>query len=181
MIKYLGSVLCVLILISCEKTIPRKPIGQSKELHIKASVKRNQKINQLQQEAIKKVIANDKNRQYITSAVGYSYALKRTSPSTVYPQRGDEVKFVYKIETLTGETLYDEMELGEVNYLVDKEDLLPALRYAVKDLKVGEIGVFLVPSFLGYGYQGDGNKVGINQPLRFTIQLNELKQNNPND
>lgn len=179
MIKYFGFVLSLLFLFSCEKTIPRKPIGQSKEQPIKASVKRNQKINRLQQLAIKEVIDEDKSLQYKTSPVGYSYALKRTSTSTVYPQRGDEVNFVYTIATLTGEILYDEMELGEVNYLVDKEDLLPALRYAVKDLKVGEIGIFLMPSFLGYGYQGDGNKVGINQPLRFTIQLNALKQNVP--
>ena len=68
------------------------------------------------------------------------------------------------------------MELGEVNYLVDKEDLLPALRYAIKELKETEIGVFLMPSFLGFGYQGDGDKIGINQPLRFTIQLNSLKK-----
>ena len=65
------------------------------------------------------------------------------------------------------------------NFLVDviyKEDLLPALRYAIKDLSLGDIGVFLMPSFLGYGYQGDGDKIGINQPLRLTIQLKDLKK-----
>ena len=68
------------------------------------------------------------------------------------------------------------MELGTVDYLVDKEELLPALRYAVKDLSLGDIGTFLMPSFLCYGYQGDGEKIGINQPLRITLQLNSIKR-----
>ena len=91
--------------------------------------------------------------------------------------RGDQVRFIYSIQKLDGTIIYDQKELGTVDYLVDKQELLPALRYAVKDLSEGDIGVFLVPSFLGYGYQGDGEKVGINQPLRFTIQLIDLKQN----
>ena len=177
MIKYLVLIFSILLGVGCENTIPRKPVSQSKDEQIKASVQRNKKINKQQQKAIRKVIDKDVELSYKTSPVGYSYAIKRKSSSTISPKRGDEVNFVYRIESLNGETIYDEMELGEVNYLVDKEDLLPALRYAVKDLKVGEIGVFLMPSFLGYGYQGDGNKVEINQPLRFTIQLNSISQN----
>ena len=46
------------------------------------------------------------------------------------------VRFNYKIEALDGTVLYDEMELGTVKYLVDKEELLPALREAVKILSV---------------------------------------------
>ena len=70
------------------------------------------------------------------------------------------------------------MELGKVNYLVDKEDLLPALRQGVKKLRQHEIGVFLMPSFLAYSYQGDEDKIEINQPLRFTIEIkNILKKN----
>jgi FKBP-type peptidyl-prolyl cis-trans isomerase len=42
---------------------------------------------------------------------------------------------------------------------------------------LGEIGVFLFPSYLCYGYQGDGEKIGINQPLRFTIELLKLEKN----
>ena len=34
-----------------------------------------------------------------------------------------------------------------------------------------EVAPFLYPSYLCYGYQGDDEKVDINQPLRFTIKL----------
>ena len=37
-------------------------------------------------------------------------------------------------------------------------------------MRPNEIVVFLFPSYLCYGYQGDGNKVGASQPLRYTIE-----------
>jgi len=55
--------------------------------------------------------------------------------------------------------------------------LIPALREGVKYLRPEEIGVFLFPSYLCYGYRGDGEKIGINQPLRFTIELLKLEKN----
>ena len=57
-----------------------------------------------------------------------------------------------------------------VEYSVDEEDLLPALREGIRLMRTGEIMVFLFPSYLCFGYQGDGEKIGINQPLRITIE-----------
>ena len=64
--------------------------------------------------------------------------------------------------------------MGNVRFLVDQEDYLPALREAAKVLRVGQKAVFLFPSYLCYGYQGDFEKIGSNQPLRFTIKLLSL-------
>lgn len=173
--------LFVLWLFGCEEPVARKPIYQSNTTHIQASVERNKKINKLQQNLIQKAIKKDSGQTYVSAPAGYWFKRLNTTNGQK-PQPGDEVSFVYSIKTLTGETIYNELDLGEVTYLVDKEDLLPALRYAVKDLRVRETGVFFVPSFLGYGYQGDGDKIGINQPLQFTIKLLELKkQNHPLD
>jgi len=67
--------------------------------------------------------------------------------------------------------------LGEVSFFLDQKNLIPALREGVKYLRPEEIGVFLFPSYLCYGYRGDGEKIGINQPLRFTIELLKLEKN----
>ena len=64
-----------------------------------------------------------------------------------------------------------------VKYLVDKEELLPALREAVKFLSVNEIGTFLFPSYLCYGYQGDDEKVEINHAYNFGIDKSLNKFN----
>lgn len=169
-----------ILLIACTEQEARKPIYRSNKKGLEKSIDRNKKINRQQQLLFEKVMAQDSLLKFKSSPVGYWYAFKEKTQASLRPERGDMVKFSYTIQTLGGTIIYDEMELGTVDYLVDKEDLLPALRYAVKDLSVGDIGVFLMPSFLGYGYQGDGEKIGINQPLRLTIQLKDLKKESSN-
>jgi len=157
--------------IACTGPQPRKPVNTKKVSFLKGSVERNKNIINQQQLQFKKIIAQDSTLNYIASSTGFWYAYLLRTESKVKPKRGDKVRFNYKIEALDGTVLYDEMELGTVSYLVDKEELLPALREAVKILSVNEVATFLFPSYLCYGYQGDDEKVDINQPLRFTIKL----------
>ena len=165
-----------ILLLACTEQEARKPIYRSNKKGLGESIDRNKKINSQQQLLFEKVMEKDSLLKFKSSPVGYWYAFKEKTQANLRPERGDMVKFNYTIQTLDGTIIYDEMELGTVDYLVDKEELLPALRYAIKDLSLGDIGVFLMPSFLGYGYQGDGDKIGINQPLRLTIQLKDLKK-----
>ena len=102
---------------------------------------------------------------------------KRVRPA-VRPIKGDRVTFKYRIEDLNQNLMYDEEKLGIVSFYVDQEDLIPALREGVKYLTGGDVAVFLFPSYLCYGYQGDGEKIGINQPLRFTIEMLKIEKKN---
>ena len=61
--------------------------------------------------------------------------------------------------------MYSKQELGTIDFLVDQEDVIPAIREGVKLLSEGDSGIFLFPSHLCYGYQGDREKIGSNQPL----------------
>lgn len=166
----------ILLLFGCNEPVARKPIYRSDNSEIRASIDRNIKINKVQQEQFKKVVSQDSTLNFTAASAGYWVAIERKLSKGEPPKSGDQIQFNYKIQTLEGVVIYDEMELGNVDYLVDKEELLPALRYAVKDLALGEIGTFLMPSFLCYGYQGDGEKIGINQPLRFTVQIKKINR-----
>ena len=168
--------LLLLFITSCNEPEARRPIYRSDNSEIRGSIERNKKINAAQQLLFKRVMKKDSSLVFVSTPAGYWKAIQKTSPTNSPPKAGDKITFNYKIQTLEGTILYDEMELGTVDYLVDKEELLPALRYAVKDLSLGDIGTFLMPSFLCYGYQGDGEKIGINQPLRITLQLNSIKR-----
>ena len=108
---------------------------------------------------------------FLNSQKGFLYAyVKKVSENEPLPQKGTRLRFTYKIEDLNKKILYTKNELGIVDYLVDKENILPALREGVKIMRPKEIVVFLFPSYLCFGYQGDGNKVGVSQPLRYTIE-----------
>ena len=49
------------------------------------------------------------------------------------------------------------------------------LRDGIKLMKKGETITFLFPSHMGYGYHGDNEKIGSNEPLMCTVTLNGIK------
>ena len=153
----------------------RKPLNKSSNYFLKQSAQRNRLLLAAEQNLMNDVINADTKKQYIDSKKGFWYyhKIKKTS-SSLTPTKGDLVEFTYSITTLNGETLYNRETLGRVSYQVDEEDILPALREGIKLMKVGEVAVFLFPSYLCYSYQGDGEKIGINQPLRFEISLDTM-------
>ncbi len=172
--------LCLLIvgLLSCQNLEPRRPINKQKQVFLRESAKRNKNIITIEQTLFRQAALQEEELSFESTPQGFWYAYQKKTPSdTSYPKKGDRVTFRYRIEDLNKNLLYDEKELGDVSFFVDQEDLIPALREGVKYLRLGEIGVFMFPSYLCYGYQGDGEKIGINQPLRFTIELLKLEKN----
>ena len=164
--------------LSCQNLEPRRPINKQKQVFLKESAKRNKNIIAIEQSLFRQAIEKEKKLSFESTPLGFWYAYqKSTNSDDSYPKKGDRVTLKYRIEDLNENLLYDEKELGDVSFFVDQEDLIPALREGVKYLRLGEIGVFLFPSYLCYGYQGDGEKIGINQPLRFTIELLKLEKN----
>ena len=125
----------------------------------------------MEERLLQQSATRDSLLQFKRSDSGYLYAYKKSASSDdKLPSKGEVVRFQYQIEDLEQNMIYDQKSLGTVEYAVDQEDLLPALREALRIMKADEVVVFLFPSYLCYGYQGDGEKIGINQPLRFTIE-----------
>ena len=172
--------LLIISMISCcQESEPRRPINKQKQIFLKESAKRNKSKINIEQNLFKQAIKKDTNLKFNSSSKGFWYAYKEKGISpAVRPIKGDRVTFKYRIEDLNQNLLYDEEKLGIVSFHVDQEDLIPALREGVKYLTGGDVAVFLFPSYLCYGYQGDGEKIGINQPLRFTIEMLKIEKKN---
>ena len=163
---------------ACEESEPRRPINKQKQIFLKESAKRNRSKINIEQNLFDQVIKKDTTLKFYSSPLGFWYAFKKKGeiPSK-RPVKGDRVTFKYRIEDLNQNLLYDEDQLGIVSFHVDQEDLIPALREGVKYLTERDVVVFLFPSYLCFGYQGDGEKIGINQPLRFTIEMLKIEKN----
>ena len=178
MVRITFLLISSLILLGCQNIEPRQPINIQKKVFLNESAKRNKNIIAIEQALFSKVIHQEEKLSFESSPQGFWFAYQNKIPlRDSYPTKGDHVTFRYQIEDINGNLLYNEKELGDVSYLVDQEDLIPALREGIKYLRLGEIGVFLFPSYLCFGYQGDGEKIGINQPLRFTIELLKHEKN----
>lgn len=161
---------------ACSNQEARKPVNSNNNYFLKQSAKKNKKLFSHEQKLIQKAIKNDSSFIYKKSKSGFWYTYLNET-NNLNPKNGDKVKFNYFIQDLEKNILYKD-KLDTITYFVDKEEILPGLRKAIKILSQGEIAVFLFPSYLCYGYQGDGEKVGINQPLRFTVNLISIKKNN---
>lgn len=164
--------LMCLSLLACGGPEPRRPVEVRSGSFLKESVARNKELLAREEAQILEQIRQDSLREYQPSAAGSWYAyITRNEEAAYTPSPGDLVTLNYALLSLENDTIYSAADIGNVEYLVDKEEMFPGLRNSVKLLKEGESAAFLFPSSLGYGYHGDDRKIGPNVPLKAIITL----------
>ncbi|QCX38297.1 gliding motility-associated peptidyl-prolyl isomerase GldI [Aureibaculum algae] len=171
------SISLLALIISCTTPQPRKPVVQKTSSFLEESIERNKIINKVEEEALIALMQSDTTKEYITSEKGfwYYYNIKNAEINEL-PKTGDEVIFTYEIKDVNNKTIYTKEELGEKNYLVDKQELITGLQDGIKLMKEGEIVTFLFPSHKAYGYSGY-QKINSNQPLQYTVTLTKVLKN----
>lgn len=179
--KALYFLLFSLAVLSCKSPEARRPVSQKSGSYIDESVARNKKIVAEEESQIMQIIENDSTNDYISSPDGFWYYYEeRDTLSSQTPGFGDVVEFNYNIETLDGQTIYSKEELPTRTYAIDQEQLFSGLRQGLKLMREGETVTFLFPSHKAYGYYGDKNRIGKNVPIRSTVTLNSITQENNN-
>lgn len=171
-----GLVIAGIITAGCSQQQARKPISHSSGTFMKESIKRNKKLVANEESKIDSIIKSNPNVKYIASDKGYwyHYEVEKTT-DTITPKRGDVAFFTYDVKDLKGNVIYSDVELRPQVYYVDKENIMMGLRHGIKLMNKGETVTFLFPSHMGYGYHGDNEKIGINEPLMCTVTLNDIK------
>ena len=170
--------LVLLVIVACAQPQPRKPVVKKTSTFLTESIERNKAINKAEEGVFRSIMDTDSINTYIASSNGFWYYYnKRDTVNTRLPVRGDEVIFDYQINNVNGELIYSKEELGERNYLVDKQELITGLQDGLKLMKEGEEVTFLFPSHKAYGYSGYKNITG-NQPLIYKVKLKEIKTSN---
>jgi gliding motility-associated peptidyl-prolyl isomerase len=174
------SILTILFLgilfTSCSKQQARKPVSQTSGTFMKESIERNKKLIAEEEQLIESIISKD-TLEYIASSKGYWYKYDiKTENDTIFPKRGDIVYYNYELRNLKNELIYTKDELKPQEYFVDKENIMMGLRDGIKLMKKGETITFLFPSHMAYGYHGDNEKIGSNEPLICTVTINDIKK-----
>ena len=166
----------IVLLTSCKQhQEARKPISQSSGSFMKQSIARNKKMIAKEEDQIAAVIKSDPSKKYIASKKGYWYYYEtRNLTDSLTPQKGDIAFFDYEIKDLKGNIIYSQAELEPQVYKVDKQDIMMGLRDGIKLMRKTEKVHFLFTSHMGYGYHGDNNKIGTNQPLFCTVTLRDF-------
>jgi gliding motility-associated peptidyl-prolyl isomerase len=181
-LKIISLLLLGMNLVTCcsQKQEARRPISQKSGEFMKQSIERNKKLNQGEEKLIADIIKKDTANDYIASKKGYWYYYNaKNTTMTAMPVKGDIAMFDYEIKDLAGKIIYSQAELKPQNYRVDKQDFIKGIQDGIKLMQKGEKVTFLFPSHMAFGYHGDDNRIGTNQPLLCTVTLNDIKKESP--
>ena len=176
----LKSKFCYFLLIcalvsSCNEPEPRRPVSVKTGTFMEQSVERNKEILARERKLIKEIIEKDTLNTYHTpnNVYWYYYNVKDSTQNYQFKEN-DVVLMSYNIRSFSNDTLYSFKDIGEKEFIIDKEDYFPGLRTGIKLLREGESATFLFPSSLAYGFYGDKNKIGSNLPLISTIKVIDI-------
>ena len=173
--RTLVSLLILSNLVSCSESTARRPKRRGTTNFYKEVIQNNKKLNRLEKNKLESWIKEDSIHEYQESTSGYWYYYeKKDSIQTITPKVADVVEIEFDIKEINGAVIYNKMKRF---YKVDKEDFIPALQDGIKLMKKGETIIFVIPSYRAFGVSGDGNKIGINQPIKSTVKLIDIKTN----
>jgi gliding motility-associated peptidyl-prolyl isomerase len=170
-------ILLTVALVSCEGPVPRHPVKRNTTNSIQAAIERSKKLLATEEALMQTVMRKDSTNTYVQSASGsWYYYNKKNNKATEKAQPDDLVTMTYNVLSFDNDTIYSMQDIGILKYKVDKQELFPGLRNAVKVLKENETATFLFPSSLGYGVPGDGDRIGVNMPLKSTVAVIKIEK-----
>lgn len=167
--------LVLLSFISCKKPVARMPIIKNTNTGFKISVNWNKALVALQDRAFSEYMKENTDKHYFNSKLGFWYAyLKKNNRAKYTPKPSDNLIYTYQITTINGDVIYSYDDIGDQNYIVDKQQIILGLQKGLKLMHQNERVQFLFPSFLAYGVLGDRKKIKTNQPLIYTVYLKKI-------
>ncbi|APG64348.1 gliding motility-associated peptidyl-prolyl isomerase GldI [Tenacibaculum todarodis] len=171
--KTLYFLLIFIIAFSCKEPEARRPKTQTTKNFYKELIAENKQLIKKETELIEHYISQDTINTYKASSTGFWYTYtNKVEGNTPKPKSEDVVAIEYTITDLEGEELYPKQKR---TYKIDKEDFIPALEDGIKLMKIGETITFVIPSHRGFGIAGDGNNIEVNQTIKSTLTLIDIK------
>ncbi|MBI9041155.1 gliding motility-associated peptidyl-prolyl isomerase GldI [Lutibacter sp.] len=167
-----------ILVISCINPVPRSPISSKTGTLMEQSVSLNKSIIKSEEQAILQVIQLDSMSSYEVSPNGFWYKFNLKSNNIYFPAMDDKVIYTYEVFDIYNSKIYGKEEIGLREYVIDKQEIVEGLRDGLKIMNEGDNVTFLFPSYKMFGYVGDHNKIDINQPLIYKVQLIKINKKN---
>lgn len=166
------------LLFSCSEEVPKQKAGFENN---KSS--RQEKLDYTSE--INKEYSNSDFKSIKSYAKRYNLDLTDTGSGLQYQitkkTEGEQAKegqlaiLGYTVSLLDGTKCYSSEVDGDSEILIGEEDVESGLHEAVKMLKVGEKGVFIIPYHSAHGLLGDDNKIPPLSVVVFRLELKKLE------
>lgn len=86
-------------------------------------------------------------------------------------REGDHVEMEYRTFKLSGELVYSSDSGSVKSFVVNRSEEIDALHEAAQMLRPGAKARLVIPSYLGYGVAGDGDRIQGLQPIVMEIRV----------
>ncbi|HOU01054.1 MAG TPA: FKBP-type peptidyl-prolyl cis-trans isomerase [Bacteroidales bacterium] len=87
----------------------------------------------------------------------------------------DRIIMEYDCFLIDGTLCYSSTELGPRELILGRSEMEPGLNQALRMLKPGGKGTFILPPFLAFGLKGDGKKIPPRSTLVYEIRIPSKK------
>ncbi|WP_421754303.1 FKBP-type peptidyl-prolyl cis-trans isomerase [Croceimicrobium sp.] len=141
------------------------------------SIEAHRAFLQKEIESIKAYIA-DRDLDLERNGTGIYYSIDSTAAQGPMAKEGDLVYYYYSISMLNGSQLYQSDSSKPASLLIDREDAEIGLHDALKLMRVGDKGFFILPSHRAFGVGGDQNKVPPFTALVYKLEVLEIQNQN---
>lgn len=155
--------------VSCVKQTVHPPVGgilSQEDLNI--SKNRSKSLNEMEIKQIQDWIQNQ-NQSFYPMGLNYWTDVAHLSQRTK-KQDGEIISYQYDIYDFDGTKMY-EKPVEKQSVVLGKFEELRAVEDAVRYLEQGEEATLLVPSVLGFGTYGDGDKIPNDMPLIIKLKI----------
>ncbi|MBE0423704.1 MAG: gliding motility-associated peptidyl-prolyl isomerase GldI [Lutibacter sp.] len=164
------------LMVSCGNPVPRKPILRKTGTFLNESVRFNKTMNENEEKAFAAYMKKDSLTQYIASPNGFWFTFNQKKSNSYLPQVGDQIFYTFAVYDIYNALIYSAEEIGKQSYIIDKQEIIEGLRNGLKLMAEGDEATFLFPSHKVFGYIGDDNKIEINQPLIYKVQIIKINR-----
>ncbi|MFA5618877.1 MAG: FKBP-type peptidyl-prolyl cis-trans isomerase [Weeksellaceae bacterium] len=173
-----GLVIGILILFTaCQEKVVQYPVSyeDDREKFMEFSQDLNKEILREDNEIIENYIAGQAT---IFTKTTYGFWISNSGiPTEEMAKSGDMIKFQYSVHDFGNNEIYSEDEIGIQTAVLGRTDLPRGLHITLQMIEKGDSAIALLPSFLGYAFYGDKNKIGNNIPLIFKVKVLDIKKN----
>jgi FKBP-type peptidyl-prolyl cis-trans isomerase FkpA len=179
MLRLINICLFTLLLGSCKQSTespdlidlgqepPRSPIENN--------IKAHRSFLDREVKSIKDYIA-ERDLDLQRNGTGIHYKINDEKGSGPLAQSGDLVFYTYSIAMLNGSELYKSPENKRASLLLDRQDAEIGLHDALKLLRLGDKGFFILPSHRAFGVAGDQNKVPPFTALVYELEIVQIQK-----
>ncbi len=168
-------ILLAILVISCECGSGHNSTQPQRQRSPQEKIDDSRSFLEQERESIEAYI-DDRQLDMRRSGTGLYYQILQVgdTPDSIYSE--DLVEFEYEIYLMNGTLLYSSDESGTRRLRIDKEDAVIGLHEALKLLRLGDKGRFILPSHLAHGVAGDQNRVPPMTPLVYELKIINIQK-----